>query len=141
MRCISDRVWPRRCASWWNRLIPNTVPRLAAASVGSSPTETPVLARACENTNENDADLAQLAEQRFCKPQVPGSIPGVGSAGAVQQRQEERFGRDWVDRPAVVERLLLTAADHPDAERFGPRLLRLMDALTHACHRLIFGLR
>jgi hypothetical protein len=25
------------------------------------------------------ADLAQLAEQRFCKPQVPGSRPGVGS--------------------------------------------------------------
>src|SRR5438552_3175297 len=34
MRCISDRVWPRRYASWWNRLIPNTVPRLAATSVG-----------------------------------------------------------------------------------------------------------
>jgi hypothetical protein len=25
------------------------------------------------------ADVAQLAEQRFCKPQVPGSSPVVGS--------------------------------------------------------------
>ena len=26
------------------------------------------------------ADVAQLAEQRFCKPQVPGSSPVVGSS-------------------------------------------------------------
>ncbi len=34
------------------------------------------------------ADIAQLVEQRFCKPQVPGSSPVVGSSyghGQVEQ--------------------------------------------------------
>src|SRR5688572_9639672 len=44
----------------------------------------------------------------------------AGRRLGVRQRQEERFGRGRVDRLAIVERLLLAAADHRDAERFGP---------------------
>ena len=74
------------------------------------------------------AALAQLAEQRFCKPQVPGPIPGGGSgpedtvqsASRALVRQEEierRFdcvehlGRQVVGQ-VVVDDVLLPAALH-----------------------------
>ncbi len=40
-----------------------------------------------------DADVAQLVEQRFCKPPVMGSSPFVGSGNGPGQDRGTRRGR------------------------------------------------
>jgi hypothetical protein len=56
--------------------MPATLDRFAAPTVSSPGAKGSI----CGLTLRR-ADVAQLVEQRFCKPQVPGSSPVVGSKG------------------------------------------------------------
>src|SRR6266581_1927150 len=53
------------------------------------------------------ADVAQLAEQRFCKPQVAGSSPVVGSRFREQNGQFELYRSGHVRATDLIADLII----------------------------------